>query len=113
MKLRKVPWPDQVEGVEQDPDDQDGGLHEHEDPAADQAGEIVGDTVGEGEAAFDLAVQIAHRGMVVLVLDQVAGDVFDFSGSRHLGCFFLWLLRRNSGCRPIAWRKRPTAGYRK
>jgi hypothetical protein len=28
--------------------------------------------------------------MVVLMLDQVTSDVFDFSGDRHSGVLFLW-----------------------
>ncbi len=35
--------------------------------------------LGELELAVEFAVEVAHGGMVVLVLDQVPGDVFDFS----------------------------------
>jgi len=78
---------DQVEGVEPDPDHHDPDLDQNEDPAPDQAGEVVGDAVGEGQAALDFAVDVTNRRVVVLMLDQVAGDVFDFSGDGHLGFF--------------------------
>src|SRR5438132_3177358 len=102
---------DQIEGVEPEPYDHDPDLDEDEDPTPDQAGEVVGDAVGEREAAPDLAVEVTHRGMVVLMLDQVAGDVFDFSGDGHLGCIPLGLLRGISGCGRIAWRKCPLTAY--
>ncbi len=38
--------------------------------------------------ALNLAVEVSDRGVVVLVLDQVPGDVFDFSADRHGS--FLW-----------------------
>src|SRR5450759_513839 len=79
---------DQVEGVEPDPEDHDPDLREDEDPAPDQAGEIGCDAVREGELALDLAVEVSDRGVVVLVLDEVPGDVFDFSSDRHGS--FLW-----------------------
>ncbi len=106
-----VPWVDQVEGVEADPDDHDPELGGDEDPAADEAGEIVGDAIGECLMAIDLAIQVTHRRMVVLVLDQVAGYVFDFSGDRH--GFSSGVAAMNSGCNRIAWSKDPTSGYRK
>jgi hypothetical protein len=85
---------DQVEGVQPDPNDHDPDLGQHEGPAADQSGEVSGNAVGEGLAALDLTVEVTDRGMVVLVLDQVASDVFDFSGDGHVGFFLLGLLRR-------------------
>jgi hypothetical protein len=83
-----VPWMDEVQGVQPDPQNHDPGLGEDEHPTADQPREIVGDAVSEGEPALDLAVEVADRGMVVLMLDQVPGDVFDFSADRHGS--FLW-----------------------
>ncbi len=102
---------DPVQRVEADPDHHDAHLDEDEDPAADQAREVVGDAHGESDATFNLAVEISHRRMVVLVLDQVSGDVFDFSGDRHGS--FLWVAAMNSGCNGIAWGKRPVLGYGK
>src|SRR5437879_11738451 len=102
---------DQIEGVEPEPYDHDPDLDEDEDPTADQAGEVVGDAVGERDAAPDLAVEVTHRGMVVLMLDQVAGDVFDFSGDGDLGCLPLGLLRGLSGCGRRAGRQRRLPGY--
>jgi len=75
----RVPVPNETDEVEPDPKQHETDLGEHEDPAADEAREIGGDAIGEGELAVDVAVEIAHRGMVVLVLDQVPCDVFDFS----------------------------------
>jgi hypothetical protein len=69
-----------VEGVEDDPDGHDADLHQDEDPAPDQSSEIVGNAIGEIELALDFAVEVTDRRVVVLMLDQVAGDVFDFSG---------------------------------
>jgi hypothetical protein len=75
----RVPVPNEADEVEQDPEQHQTDLSEHEDPAADEAREIGGDAIGKGELAVDVAVEIAHRGMVVLVLDQVPRDIFDFS----------------------------------
>src|SRR5438445_12969614 len=80
---------DQIEGVEPEPYDHDPDLDEDEDPTPDQAGEVVGDAVGEREAAPDLAVEVTHRGMVVLMLDQVAGDS-SISRAMAIWGVFLW-----------------------
>ena len=92
---------EQVHDVEADPHNHHPDLDQNEHPAADQACEVVCDAVGEGAAALDLAVEIADRWMVVLMLDQVARDVFDFSGDRHFfGCFSFGLLRRRLAVTP-------------
>ena len=71
---------EKVQGVEDDPERHDAHLHQDEDPAADQPSEVVSHAVGEGELALDLAIEVTDRRVVVLVLDEVAGDVFDLSG---------------------------------
>ena len=71
---------EQVQRVQTNPENHDPELHDDEGPTADKAGEVVGDAVGESLPALDFAVEVADGGVVVLVLDQVAGDVFDFTG---------------------------------
>src|SRR5258708_7026468 len=79
---------DEVEGVQADPEDHDPDLRQDEDPASDEASEVGGDAIGEGELALHFAVEVSDRGVVVLVLDEVPRDVFDFSADRHGS--FLW-----------------------
>jgi len=74
-----VPVAQKAEGVQNHPEQHQADLSEHEYPTADQPREIGGDAVREREVAVDLAVQVADRRVIVLVLDQVPGDVFDFS----------------------------------
>jgi hypothetical protein len=74
-----IPVTQNADDVQQHPEQHQAELREHEDPAADQAREIGCDAIGELELAVEFAVEVAHGGMVVLVLDQVPGDVFDFS----------------------------------
>jgi len=74
-----IPVAQEVEGVEQHPDNHQDYLNQNEDPATDEAREVGGHAIGELEPALDFAVEIAHRRVVVLVLDQVARDVFEFS----------------------------------
>jgi len=52
-----------------------------------QPREVVGDAIGEGELSVDLAVEVSNGRMVVLMPDQITGDVFDFSADGHV---FLW-----------------------
>ncbi len=70
---------EEPDSIEDDPDQHQAELGEYEDPAADESRKVGCDPIGEREPAVDFAVEVADRRMVVLVLDQVPRDVFDFS----------------------------------
>jgi len=78
-KWIRIPVAKEPDSVEDDPDQHQAELRENEDPAADKAREIRGDAIGELEPAVEFSVEVADGRVVVLVLDQVPRDVFDFS----------------------------------
>ncbi len=79
QKWIRVPVAKEADRIEDYPDQHQAELREDEDPAADQAGEVGCHPIGEREPAVEFAIEVADGRVVVLVLDQVPRDVFDFS----------------------------------